>query len=86
MSRNVRVAGSLHEEGENIRLHRFALFTACSTAFLIFVGGLVTSTQAGQSVPDWPTQYGATGSLIFGTLFLLTLRVFSMVAREMKWQ
>jgi hypothetical protein len=36
MSRNVRVAGSLHEEGENSGLHRFALFTACSTAFLIF--------------------------------------------------
>jgi heme a synthase len=58
MSRNVRVAGSLHEEGENIGLHRFALFTACSTAFLIFVGGLVTSHQAGLSVPDWPTSYG----------------------------
>jgi cytochrome c oxidase assembly protein subunit 15 len=58
MSRNVRVAGSLHEEGENIGLHRFALFTACSTAFLIFVGGLVTSNQAGLSVPDWPTSYG----------------------------
>lgn len=58
MSRNVRVAGSLHEEGENIGLHRFALFTACSTAFLIFVGGLVTSNQAGLSVPDWPTSWG----------------------------
>jgi hypothetical protein len=41
MSRNVRVAGSLHEEGENLGLHRFALFTACSTAFLIFAGGLL---------------------------------------------
>jgi len=30
-ARNVRVAGLRHEEGENI-----ALFTACSTAFLIF--------------------------------------------------
>jgi cytochrome c oxidase assembly protein subunit 15 len=58
MSRNVRVAGSLHEEGENVGLHRFALFTACSTAFLTFVGGLVTSNQAGLSVPDWPTSYG----------------------------
>lgn len=58
MSRNVRVAGSLHEEGENVGLHRFALFTACSTALLIFIGGLVTSNQAGLSVPDWPTSYG----------------------------
>src|SRR5712671_6328317 len=58
MSRSVRVADALHEEGENIGLHRFALFTACCTAFLIFVGGLVTSTQSGLSVPDWPTTYG----------------------------
>jgi heme a synthase len=42
----------------HIALHRFALFTACSTAFLIFVGGLVTSTASGLSVPDWPTTYG----------------------------
>ena len=36
MSRNVRVAGSLHEEGENVELLRFALFTGCSTALLTF--------------------------------------------------
>jgi heme a synthase len=58
MSRSARVAESLHEEGENIGLHRFALFTAFCTALLIFVGGLVTSTQSGLSVPDWPTTYG----------------------------
>jgi cytochrome c oxidase assembly protein subunit 15 len=58
VSRNVRVAGSLSGEGENIGLHRLALFTACSTAFLIFVGGLVTSNSAGLAVPDWPTSYG----------------------------
>jgi cytochrome c oxidase assembly protein subunit 15 len=58
MSRSVRVADSLHEEGENIGLHRFALFTACCTALLIFIGGLVTSTESGLSVPDWPTTYG----------------------------
>ena len=45
-------------QDENIALHRFALFAACCTAFLIFVGGLVTSTQSGLSVPDWPTTYG----------------------------
>jgi cytochrome c oxidase assembly protein subunit 15 len=58
MSSNVRVAASGQEEGRNIGIHRFALFTACSTAFLIFVGGLVTSNQAGLAVPDWPTSYG----------------------------
>src|SRR5215470_18857050 len=42
----------------NIGLHRFAVFTACSTVVLIFIGGLVTSTDSGLSVPDWPTTYG----------------------------
>ena len=49
---------SVYEGGENVGLHRFALFTACCTVFLIFVGGLVTSTESGLSVPDWPTTYG----------------------------
>jgi cytochrome c oxidase assembly protein subunit 15 len=39
-------------------LHRFALLTAVSTFALIFIGGLVTSTGSGLSVPDWPTTYG----------------------------
>lgn len=39
-------------------LHRFALLTACTTFCLIFVGGLVTSHEAGLSVPDWPNTYG----------------------------
>lgn len=39
-------------------LHLFALLVACSTAILIFAGGLVTSTSSGLSVPDWPTTYG----------------------------
>ena len=39
-------------------LHRFALFTSCTTFALIFVGGLVKSHEAGLSVPDWPTTYG----------------------------
>src|SRR2546428_13790801 len=39
-------------------LHRVALLTACATFPLIFMGGLVTSHQAGMSVPDWPNSYG----------------------------
>jgi cytochrome c oxidase assembly protein subunit 15 len=38
--------------------HLFAAFVAASTAVLIFAGGLVTSTESGLSVPDWPTTYG----------------------------
>jgi len=43
---------------DNSWLHRFALLTAASTLFLIWLGGLVTSHGAGMAVPDWPTTYG----------------------------
>src|SRR6266852_1996508 len=39
-------------------LHRFAVLTACATFFLIFVGGLVTSTGSALAVPDWPLPFG----------------------------
>ena len=39
-------------------LHRFACFCAAAVLFLICVGGLVTSNDAGMSVPDWPNSYG----------------------------
>src|SRR5579862_9327249 len=39
-------------------LHRLAVLTAAATFPLIFMGGLVTSHQAGMSVPDWPNSYG----------------------------
>lgn len=42
----------------NKALHRFSILTAISTFILIFIGGLVTSTGSGLSVPDWPTTYG----------------------------
>src|SRR6185436_9081606 len=38
--------------------HACAAVVAASTAVLIFAGGLVTSTESGLSVPDWPTTYG----------------------------
>jgi heme A synthase len=39
-------------------LHRFAVLVAISTLLLIFIGGLVTSTGSGLSVPDWPLSFG----------------------------
>src|SRR4051794_41863184 len=39
-------------------LHRFAKFLVASTVLLILAGSLVTSHDAGLSVPDWPTSYG----------------------------
>lgn len=42
----------------NRPLHWFAVLTAGVTFLLIGLGGLVTSHEAGMSVPDWPTSYG----------------------------
>jgi len=39
-------------------LHRFAIATAVMTFVLLIAGGLVTSTDSGLSVPDWPLSYG----------------------------
>src|SRR5208337_4033693 len=36
----------------------FAVLTAFFTFLLLGLGGLVTSNEAGMSVPDWPTSYG----------------------------
>lgn len=35
------------------------MFTACATFLLIVAGALVTSNDAGLSVPDWPTTFGS---------------------------
>jgi cytochrome c oxidase assembly protein subunit 15 len=39
-------------------LHWFAVLTAIATFLLLGAGGLVTSHEAGMSVPDWPNSYG----------------------------
>src|SRR5882672_7460592 len=39
-------------------LHRFAKVVVGFTAVLVLAGSLVTSTDSGLSVPDWPTSYG----------------------------
>jgi cytochrome c oxidase assembly protein subunit 15 len=39
-------------------LHRYAQLVVVATFLLIAVGGMVTSTNSGLSVPDWPTTYG----------------------------
>jgi cytochrome c oxidase assembly protein subunit 15 len=42
----------------NRPLHWFAVATAVATFLLLGAGGLVTSHEAGMSVPDWPYSYG----------------------------
>lgn len=49
--------------------HRFALFLVASTLALIFVGGLVTSTESGLAVPDWPLSYGMLMPPMVGGVF-----------------
>ena len=39
-------------------LHWYARFLCGATLLLIAAGGMVTSTGAGLSVPDWPNSYG----------------------------
>src|ERR1700758_3679280 len=43
----------------NRGLHRFAVLTSFVTFLLIIAGALVTSNDAGLSVPDWPTSFGS---------------------------
>ncbi len=39
-------------------LYRIAIITAGATFLLIVIGGIVTSTESGLAVPDWPTTFG----------------------------
>jgi len=42
----------------SVTRHRFAQLTAVMTFLLLIAGALVTSTDSGLSVPDWPLSYG----------------------------
>jgi cytochrome c oxidase assembly protein subunit 15 len=39
-------------------LYRFAQFSALLAFFVLFAGGMVTSTGSGLAVPDWPLSFG----------------------------
>jgi len=43
----------------NRAYHRFVTLLVCGTLLLIVAGALVTSNDAGLSVPDWPTTFGS---------------------------
>ncbi len=70
--------------------HAFAVFTACAALVVITAGALVTSNDAGLSVPDWPTSFGSlvkvphfvggvryewTHRMLAGSLLTLTLGI-----------
>lgn len=44
--------------GPNIGLRRIAVLLSCATVVLLVAGALVTSNEAGDSVPDWPVSFG----------------------------
>jgi len=67
----------------NRGLHRFALILAIWTFLLIIAGALVTSNDAGLSVPDWPTSFGSLykiPKLVGGVKFEHTHRMIAQVA------
>lgn len=67
----------------NRGLHRFAVLLACWTFLLIIAGALVTSNDAGLSVPDWPTSFGSwykIPKLVGGVKFEHTHRMIAQGA------
>jgi len=45
------------------------LLAVAATAFLVFVGGMVTSTGSGLSVPDWPLSFGTLNPPMVGGVY-----------------
>lgn len=62
-------SGASRQIEPGIWRHRFALLTSAATLFLIFAGGMVTSTGSGLSVPDWPLSYGEFFPPMVGGVF-----------------
>jgi cytochrome c oxidase assembly protein subunit 15 len=62
----------------NQALHKYAVFTACTTFLLLIAGALVTSNDAGLSIPDWPLAYGSlTPPMVGGIRYEFTHRVIA---------
>jgi cytochrome c oxidase assembly protein subunit 15 len=60
-------------------LHGYLVFLAVLTFFLLIAGALVTSNDAGLSVPDWPTSFGSFGMprMVGGVLYEHGHRMFA---------
>jgi heme a synthase len=62
----------------NQGLHKYAVFTACSTFLLLIAGALVTSNDAGLSVPTWPLAWGSvTPPMVGGIVYEWSHRVIA---------
>lgn len=60
---------SLTDSPDNPWLRRYTKLTVAATLFLIFAGGMVTSTGSGLAVPDWPLSYGTLFPPMIGGVF-----------------
>jgi heme a synthase len=59
----------------NKAVHQYAVFTASCTFVLLIAGALVTSNDAGLSIPDWPLAYGSlTPPMVGGIRYEFTHR------------
>jgi len=64
--------------GYHPALNRFTILTTFLTWILIIAGSLVTSTESGLSVPDWPLSYGQVfPPMVGGIRFEHTHRVIA---------
>jgi len=62
----------------NKAVHQYAVFTASCTFLLLIAGALVTSNDAGLSIPDWPLAYGSlTPPMVGGIRYEFTHRVIA---------
>ena len=59
-------------------LHKYAIFTALCTFLLLVAGALVTSNDAGLSVPTWPLAWGSvTPPMVGGIVYEWSHRVIA---------
>ena len=62
----------------NKAVHQYAVLTASCTFLLLIAGALVTSNDAGLSIPDWPLAYGSlTPPMVGGIRYEFTHRVIA---------
>ena len=81
--------------------HWFAVFVAGATFVLLIAGALVTSNDAGLSIPDWPTSFGSftipslhggiryewTHRAIAGSIVILTIAIaaWTWLVERRRW-
>lgn len=68
----------MHTNSFNRPLHRFAILMSVLTGGLLTAGALVTSNDAGLSIPDWPLAYGSmVPPFVGGIRYEFSHRVFA---------